>query len=100
MKHLVLGSSGQIGSSLTNYLRKVKKEEVLEFDIQNEEYQDLRLNRNILLEQYISDCDIVHFLAYDVGGATLGLTNVESANSGYVSGASTTKTLATVSMAF
>jgi len=69
MKHLVLGSSGQIGSSLTNYLRKVKKEEVLEFDIQNEEYQDLRLNRNILLEQYISDCDIVHFLAYDVGGA-------------------------------
>lgn len=69
MKHLVLGSSGQIGSSLTNYLRKVKKEEVLEFDIQNEEYQDLRLNRNILLEQYIGDCDIVHFLAYDVGGA-------------------------------
>ena len=39
-------------------------------------------------------------VAYDVGGATLGLTNIESANSGYVSGASTTKTLATISMAF
>ena len=39
-------------------------------------------------------------LAYDLGGATVGLTSVESSNSGYVSGADTTKTLATMSMAF
>ena len=39
-------------------------------------------------------------LAYDIGGATIGLTSVESSNSGYVSGADTTKTLATMSMAF
>ena len=39
-------------------------------------------------------------LAYDIGGATVGLTSVESSNSGYVSGADTTKTLATMSMAF
>lgn len=69
MKHLVLGSGGQIGKSLTHYLKYVKKEDVLEFDIVNEPYQDLRQYRNPLLEQYMSDCDIVHFLAYDVGGA-------------------------------
>ncbi len=28
MKHLVLGSSGQIGSNLTHYLRILKQEEV------------------------------------------------------------------------
>jgi hypothetical protein len=39
-------------------------------------------------------------VSYDIGGATVGLTNIESSNSGYVSGASTTKTLATMSMAF
>ena len=39
-------------------------------------------------------------LSYDIGGATVGLTNIESTNSGYVSGANTTKTLATMSMAF
>ena len=39
-------------------------------------------------------------VSYDIGGATVGLTNIESSNSGYVPGASTTKTLATMSMAF
>ena len=39
-------------------------------------------------------------LAYDIGGATVGLTSVESSNSGYVAGADTTKTLATLAMAF
>ena len=39
-------------------------------------------------------------LAYDIGGATVGLTSVESSNSGYSAGADTTKTLATLSMAF
>ena len=39
-------------------------------------------------------------LAYDIGGATVGITNVESSNSGYSSGADTTKTLATLAVAF
>ena len=39
-------------------------------------------------------------LAYDIGGATVGITNIESSNSGYSAGADTTKTLATMSMAF
>ena len=39
-------------------------------------------------------------VAYDIGGATVGLTSVESSNSGYSAGADTTKTLATLSMAF
>jgi len=39
-------------------------------------------------------------LAYDIGGATVGLTSVESSNSGYVAGADTTKTLATLAVAF
>ena len=39
-------------------------------------------------------------LAYDIGGATIGLTNIDSSNSGYATGANTTKTLATMSMAF
>lgn len=39
-------------------------------------------------------------VAYDIGGATIGLTNIESKNSGYTVGANTTKTLATMSMAF
>jgi len=68
MIHLILGSSGQIGSHLVEYLKN-KGEEVLEFDIQNEEYQDLRNEPNSLLKHYLQECDIVYFLAFDVGGA-------------------------------
>ena len=42
MKIAILGSSGQIGSYLTEYLRE-KDHEVFEFDIVNGEYQDLSL---------------------------------------------------------
>lgn len=68
MKHLVLGSSGQIGFHLCNILRE-RGEEVMEFDIVNEIYQDLRAHRNILLEDYMSRCDMVYFLAFDIGGS-------------------------------
>tara|TARA_B110000196_G_scaffold240296_1_gene208735 strand:- start:537 stop:1355 length:819 start_codon:yes stop_codon:yes gene_type:complete len=68
MTHLILGSEGQIGSHLKHFLKQ-KDYTVLEFDILNEPYQDLRLHSNPLLEQYIKDADIVHFLAFDVGGA-------------------------------
>ncbi|MDA9645456.1 NAD-dependent epimerase/dehydratase family protein [Candidatus Actinomarina] len=68
MNVLVLGSSGQVGSNLTEYLRK-KDYEVIEFDIVNSEEQDLRIFNNILLEQKIKSSDFVVFLAFDVGGS-------------------------------
>ena len=68
MRHLILGSSGQIGFHLTRYLKE-KGEDVLEYDILNEDYQDLREKGNPLLESYMENSDIVHFLAFDVGGA-------------------------------
>lgn len=68
MKVLVLGSSGQVGFSLTEYLRN-KNYEVIEFDIVNNEEQDLRIYNNKLLEQNIQSSDFVVFLAFDVGGS-------------------------------
>ena len=68
MKHLVLGSSGQIGAHLVKYLQD-KGEQVTEYDIEYKEWQDLREGYNPSLESYIDTCDIVHFLAFDVGGA-------------------------------
>jgi len=68
MKHLVLGSNGQIGAHLVKYLIN-KKQQVFEWDILNEPFQDLRNNHSPILDAYIKDCDIVHFLAFDVGGA-------------------------------
>ena len=68
LKVLVLGSSGQVGSNLTEYLRK-KDYEVEEFDIINSNEQDLRIINNTLLEQKIQSADFVVFLAFDVGGS-------------------------------
>ena len=68
MKHLVLGSSGQIGAHLVKYLQD-KGEQVYEMDIEYRPYHDLRLQENMVLNTYLDTCDIVHFLAYDVGGA-------------------------------
>ena len=68
MKHLVLGSSGQIGAHLVKYLVD-QKQQVFEWDILNKPFQDLRQAHSPILDSYIEDCDIVHFLAFDVGGA-------------------------------
>lgn len=68
MKYLILGSSGQIGSALTSYLRD-QKEEVVEFDIARSPQEDLRLYPNSLLETLVQYCDFVFFLAFDVGGS-------------------------------
>ena len=47
---LVLGSSGQIGAYLTEYLRN-KGHIVNEFDIVNDkQWQDLRMNNNTLFD--------------------------------------------------
>jgi nucleoside-diphosphate-sugar epimerase len=68
MKVLILGSSGQIGAYLTDYLHK-KGYDVLEFDVINSGHQDLTVIPNILLEESIKTSDFVFFLAFDVGGS-------------------------------
>jgi nucleoside-diphosphate-sugar epimerase len=68
MKYLILGSAGQIGASLTTYLKE-KNETVLEFDIVNSPHEDLRTYENQLLDTRIAEADFVFFLAFDVGGS-------------------------------
>lgn len=68
MKFLVLGSSGVVGKPLVDLLRQ-KGHDVYTFDIEESEYQDLRIANNLLLESYIEDSDFVFHLAWDVGGS-------------------------------
>ena len=68
MKYLVLGSEGQIGAELCDYLRN-QQHEVVEFDIVNEDAQDLRIYENAALDRCVEECDFVFFLAFDVGGS-------------------------------
>jgi nucleoside-diphosphate-sugar epimerase len=68
MKITILGSSGQIGAYLTNYLRE-KGHYVYEFDVVNNPHEDMTLIPNLLLEERIADSDFVFFLAFDVGGS-------------------------------
>ena len=68
MKITILGSSGQIGGYLTEYL-KDKGHQVHEFDVVNGEHQDMTTIPNSELDRVIEDCDFVFFLAFDVGGS-------------------------------
>jgi len=68
MKYLILGSEGQIGYALKNFLIDNGKN-VIEFDIINSLKQDLRLNNNNVLKTSIEQCDFIFFLAWDVGGS-------------------------------
>ena len=67
-KILILGSRGQIGSHLLNFLKK-KNYKVYEFDLVNNKSEDLRINNNRKLLSYIKKTDFVFFLAFDVGGS-------------------------------
>ncbi len=66
MKYLVLGSAGQIGLELCEFLKK-KGEDVIEFDIASNKMEDLRVQN--ILDEYVQHCDFVMFLAFDVGGS-------------------------------
>ena len=68
MKVLVLGSSGQIGAYLSEYLRK-KGHVVINFDKVETSNHDLTVIPNIYLENAIETVDFVFFLAFDVGGS-------------------------------
>lgn len=64
----VLGSEGQIGSHLVEYLLK-KGYTVNEFDVVNNFYEDMTIIPNPFLESVIKKSDFVFFLAFDVGGS-------------------------------
>jgi nucleoside-diphosphate-sugar epimerase len=68
MKITVLGSRGQIGFYLTEYLVS-KGHEIYEVDVVNGEEQDMTQIPNSDLEEKISKSDFVFFLAFDVGGS-------------------------------
>ena len=68
MRITILGSSGQIGAYLTEYLRN-KGHEVNEFDIVNGRHHDLTEIPNPELHRLIMQSDFVFFLAFDVGGS-------------------------------
>jgi len=68
MKVTILGSSGQIGAYLTEYLRD-KGHIVEEFDVVNGNHQDMTALPNINLHDALVDTDFCFFLAFDVGGS-------------------------------
>jgi len=68
MKVTILGSSGQIGAYLTEYLRN-KGHIVKEFDVVNGNHQDMTALPNINLHDALVDTDFCFFLAFDVGGS-------------------------------
>ena len=68
MKILNLGSSGQIGAYLSDYLRR-KGHEVIEFDKNRHPGEDLCQIPNLNLDRAIKECDFCFFLAFDVGGS-------------------------------
>lgn len=67
MKVVVLGGSGQIGSSLIDFLSR-KNIEVVSIDIEQDSVYDLRI-RHISWVDEIRSADFVFFLAFDVGGS-------------------------------
>tara|TARA_B100001063_G_C16739102_1_gene543713 strand:- start:446 stop:1294 length:849 start_codon:yes stop_codon:yes gene_type:complete len=68
MKVLNLGSSGQIGAYLTEYLRE-KGHEVIEYDKNLGPQYNLTAIPSSWLESCIKEADFVFFLAFDVGGS-------------------------------
>ncbi len=65
-KVLILGSEGQIGNALKQYLSK--KNDVLEYDILNTPLEDLRI-KNQRIERMVKKSNFIFFLAFDVGGS-------------------------------
>ena len=68
MKVTILGSEGQIGAYLSEYLEK-KGHEVTGVDVVYGPENDLRVTPNSYVESKIKDADFVFFLAFDVGGS-------------------------------
>ena len=65
MRHLILGSSGQIGSALVDFYG----DEAITCDIVECNTHDLRVDKNPVVREKMESCDFVHFMAFDVGGS-------------------------------
>ena len=68
MKVTILGSEGQIGAYLAEYLKK-KGHDVTGVDVVYGPENDLRVTPNTYVESKIENADFVFFLAFDVGGS-------------------------------
>ena len=68
MKVTILGSAGQIGAYLSEYLKK-RGHDVTDIDIVNGVQYDLRVTPSTIIEKAIESADFVFFLAFDVGGS-------------------------------
>ena len=68
MKVTILGSGGQIGAYLSEYLQK-KGHDVTGVDVVDGVHNDLRVTPNTHVESKIENADFVFFLAFDVGGS-------------------------------
>ena len=68
MKVTILGSSGQIGAYLSDYLTE-KGHAVVGIDAVDGPHNDLRVTPNTYVESAIESADFVFFLAFDVGGS-------------------------------
>ena len=68
MKVTILGSGGQIGAYLLEYLQK-KGHDVTGVDVVDGVHNDLRVTPNTHVESKIENADFVFFLAFDVGGS-------------------------------
>ena len=68
MNIVILGSAGQIGAYLKDYLIE-KDHEVTGVDITDGVQNDLRVTPNTYVESIIKKADFVFFLAFDVGGS-------------------------------
>ena len=67
-KITILGSAGQIGAYLSEYLSG-KGHDVTDVDIVNGPEFDLRVTPNTVVEKAIESADFVFFLSFDVGGS-------------------------------
>ena len=68
MNIAILGSAGQIGAYLEEYLTE-KGHDVIGVDTVNGPQNDLRVTPNTYVESIIKNADFVFFLAFDVGGS-------------------------------
>jgi nucleoside-diphosphate-sugar epimerase len=68
MKILVLGSEGQIGKPVCNFLIR-NGHEVIPIDLKKSRVHDLRFGINTHLHLAFALCDFVYYFASDVGGA-------------------------------
>ena len=66
---LILGSEGQIGSHLVNFLKDKKNYNIIKYDIILGKSYDLRDFNNKKLSKIIKKSDFIFFLAFDVGGS-------------------------------